>query len=171
MHQLRLAYGKTLNRPELRELSSLVTYSPAKGFTYEGQPGLRDAHINNYDLRWEYYPHEGEIIAACIYYKKVNAPVEEINRDLGMGVPGFGPNNLDNATVKGAELEVYKLLSFIPGNLFRYTGIVVNASYNVTETNNNLPPNGSGITSYYPGGATRPFIGAATLERKCRVLL
>ena len=161
VHQLRLAYGKTLNRPELRELSPLVTYNPAKGFTYEGQPGLHDAHINNYDLRWEYYPHAGEIIAACLYYKKVIAPVEEINKDLGTGIPGFGPDNLDHATVKGAELEVYKLLSFIPGNLFRYTGIVVNASYNVTETNNNLPPNGSGITSYYPGGATRAFIGAA----------
>jgi outer membrane receptor protein involved in Fe transport len=161
VHQLRLAYAKTLNRPELRELSPLVTYSPAKGFTYEGQPGLQNAHINNYDLRWEYYPHAGEIIAAGIYYKKANAPVEEINKDLVMGIPGFGADNLNYATVKGAELEVYKLLNFIPGNLFRYTGVIVNASYNVTETNNNLPPNGSGITGYYPGGATRAFIGAA----------
>lgn len=156
VHQVRLAYGKTVNRPELRELSPLVTYSPAKGFTYEGQPGLQDAHINNYDLRWEYFPHEGEIIAAGIYYKKANAPVEEINKDLGMGVPGFGADNLNYATVKGAELEVYKLLGFIP-----HMGVVINASYNVTETNNNLPANGSGITSYYPGGATRAFIGAA----------
>lgn len=161
VHQLRLAYGKTVNRPELRELSSLVTYNPAKGFTYEGQPGLQDAHINNYDLRWEYFPQEGEIIAAGVYYKKATAPIEEINSDLGTGLPGFGPDNLNQATVKGAELEVYKLLSFIPGNLFRYTGVVINASYNVTETNNNLPANGSGITSYYPGSATRPFIGAA----------
>lgn len=161
VHQLRLAYGKTVNRPELRELLPLVTYNPAKGFTYEGQPGLHDAHINNYDLRWEYFPHEGEIIAAGFYYKKVNAPVEEINRDLGTGLPGFGPDNLDQATIKGAELEVYKLLSFIPGNLFSHTGVVVNASYNVTETNNDIPANGSGITSYYPGGATRPFIGVA----------
>jgi hypothetical protein len=161
VHQVRLAYGKTLNRPELRELSPLVTYNPAKGFTYQGQPGLHDAHINNYDVRWEYYPHEGEIIAAGLYYKKAKAPVEEINKDLGIGIPGFGAYNLEHATIKGAELEVYKLLHFIPGNLFRYTGVVINASYNVTETNNSLPPNGSGITSYYPGGATRPFIGAA----------
>ncbi|HEY1199466.1 MAG TPA: TonB-dependent receptor, partial [Niastella sp.] len=161
VHQLRLAYGKTVNRPELRELSPLVTYNPAKGFTYEGQPGLQDARINNYDLRWEYFPHEGEIIAAGIYYKKAKAPVEEINKDLSIGIPGFSAANLNYATVKGAELEVYKLLSFIPGSLFSHMGVIVNASYNVTETNNNLPANGSGITGYYPGGATRAFIGAA----------
>jgi TonB-dependent receptor len=160
-HQLRLAYGKTLNRPDLRELSPFVTYNPAEGFTYIGKPTLHDAHIDNYDLRWEYYPREGETISAGIYYKDLTEPIEEINNHLNTGNPGYAPSNLVFAKIKGAEIEVRKQLNFINGPIFEHLGIILNACYNITETNNTRPENGSGHVNYYPGGTTRPFIGAA----------
>lgn len=160
--QLRMSYGKTLNRPELRELSPYVTYNPAEGFTYIGKPILHDARIDNYDLRLEWYPSAGETVSMGLYYKRLKEPIEETMASTNTGIPGFTHNNLPFARIFGAELEVRKRLDFIAGDIFRHMGVIINACYNYTEANNaayflvNSP-----VPDYYPGGESRPFMGAA----------
>jgi hypothetical protein len=52
---LRLAYGKTLNRPEFRELAPFSFYDFVNNRTVSGNPALKNADINNFDFRYEFY--------------------------------------------------------------------------------------------------------------------
>lgn len=159
--QLRLSYGKTLNRPDLRELSPFLTYKPADGYTYIGRSTLRDAKVDNYDLRLEWYPSPGETVSAGVYYKYINSPIEETMALTNTGIPGFTHSNLPFARITGAELEVRKRLDFIDGDIFRDMGFILNACYNHTEASNFMPLLASDMTNYYPGGTLRSFMGAA----------
>lgn len=160
--QLRASYGKTLNRPELRELSPFVTYNPSDGFTYIGKSTLHDARIDNYDLRLEWYPTAGEAVSAGFYYKHIDQPIEETMANTNTGVPGFTHSNMPYARIYGIELEVRKQLGFLGGDIFEHMGLIVNACYNFTEASNkammvDAPEN----ENYYPGGEKRAFTGAA----------
>ena len=61
--QLRLAYGRTTNRPEFRELSTSVYYDFELASNVQGNHNLRPAYIDNIDMGWEWYPHAGEVIS------------------------------------------------------------------------------------------------------------
>jgi TonB-dependent receptor len=159
--QLRMSYGKTLNRPELRELSPYATYNPADGFTYIGKPTLHDARIDNYDLRLEWYPSPGETVSAGVYYKHIKEPIEETMATTNTGIPGFTHNNLPYAKIYGAEIEVRKQLGFLGDNFFRHMGLIINACYNYTEASNSAVLPDFAAENNYPGGSTRPFMGAA----------
>jgi hypothetical protein len=160
--QLRMSYGKTLNRPELRELSPFITYNPSEGFTYLGKPTLHDARIDNYDLRLEWYPSAGEMVSAGIYHKRLKEPIEETMATTNTGIPGFTHANFPFARIVGTEIEVRKQLAFLGGNIFRHMGLIVNACYNFTEASNKaMLITALDKDNYYPGGKTRPFIGAA----------
>lgn len=159
--QIRASYGKTLNRPELRELSPYLTYNPAEGSTYIGKPTLHDARIHNIDLRLEWYPSEGEAISAGVYYKKMEEPIEETMALTNTGIPGYTHSNLPYSRIYGAEIEIRKKLDFIGGAIFKHMGIIANACYNHTTASNETLLAGQTVTNYFPGGTTRPFMGAA----------
>lgn len=159
--QLRASYGKTLNRPDLRELSPYLTYNPAEGATYIGRPTLQDARINNYDLRLEWYPSEGEAVTAGVYHKNMDNPIEQTMALTNTGIPGYTHSNLPFSRIYGAELEVRKKLDFFGDNLFQHMGIILNTSFNLTEASNEMKYEGVSKLNYYPGGTLRPFMGAA----------
>lgn len=159
--QLRMSYGKTLNRPELRELSPYLTYNPAEGYTYMGDPTLHDARIDNYDLRLEWYPSPGEAVSAGFYYKDIAEPIEEMSALTNTGVSGFKHGNLPFARIYGAELEVRKQLAFVGGSVFRHMGIILNACVNYTEASNKADLVPYNMENVYPGGNLRSFMGAA----------
>ncbi|QEH40720.1 TonB-dependent receptor [Chitinophaga sp. XS-30] len=160
--QLRASYGKTLNRPELRELSPFVTYNPSDGFTYIGKPTLHDARIDNYDLRLEWYPAPGEAMSAGFYHKYIQQPIEETMANTNTGVPGFTHSNMPFARIYGMELEIRKQLGFLGGDVFEHMGLIVNACYNFTEASNQaLMVDAPEHLNYYPGGEKRAFTGAA----------
>ena len=66
---IRAAYGKTLNRPEFRELAPFSFYDFNFNFLYVGNPGLKTASIQNIDVRYEFYPSKGELINFGGFYK------------------------------------------------------------------------------------------------------
>jgi TonB-dependent receptor len=108
---VRVAYGKTLNRPEFRELAPFGFYDFNYNRTLVGNIALSNAAISNYEIRWEHYPSVGEMITLGIFYKDFNGPIEFEFRDGGGsgGIKSFWPVN-GNATSVGAELEIRKSL-------------------------------------------------------------
>ena len=54
--QLRLGYGRTVSRPDFRELSPATFNDVTGGRQIFGNPELGRALIDNVDLRWEFYP-------------------------------------------------------------------------------------------------------------------
>lgn len=109
---VRLAVGKTLNRPEFRELAPFGFYDFNYNRTLKGNfDSLSTAYISNYEIRWEHYPAVGEIITLGIFYKDFNGPIELEFTDGGGsgGIKSFRPVN-GNAFSLGAELEIRKSL-------------------------------------------------------------
>lgn len=109
---LRIAGSKTLARPNLRELAPFVQFDTKNGFFNVGNPSLKRTLIQNYDLRYEIYPGQGELIAISAFYKVFNDPIIRAFNPKAT-IPELSFINVDRAVVFGTELEFRKELSFI----------------------------------------------------------
>jgi outer membrane receptor protein involved in Fe transport len=111
-HQLRAAYGRSINRPELRELSPAVYFDFDLFNEIGGNENLKTAVIDNFDFRYEFYPYLGETVSLGIFYKHFKNPVEWSFIDMG-GSLRYNYENADKAESWGMELDVRKKMDFI----------------------------------------------------------
>jgi len=72
----RLAYYKTVSRPEFRELVPFFFKDFVTGFSIIGNTNLVRAKIDNYDVRAEWFPSAGQIISASGFYKQITNATE-----------------------------------------------------------------------------------------------
>jgi outer membrane receptor protein involved in Fe transport len=109
---IRAAYYRTVNRPEFRELAPFNFYDFVTDFTTSGNDSLKRATINNYDLRFEYYPKRpGQILSVSAFYKDLTNAIEQI---AGNGqIRSINFVNVAKATNMGLELEYRVLLATI----------------------------------------------------------
>lgn len=75
---LRLGYGRTVSRPEFRELAPVPYIEPRTGTIIFGEPGLQRAVLDNVDLRWEWYFRPGESVSVAGFYKNFQDPIETV---------------------------------------------------------------------------------------------
>lgn len=75
---LRASYSHTVNRPEFRELAPFEFTDVVGGRAVVGNPDLQRALIRNLDLRFETFPGDGEVLAASVFYKDFENPIERI---------------------------------------------------------------------------------------------
>ena len=125
---LRLAYAHTINRPEFREVSPLSYYDFTEKNSVKGNPNLKDATIQNLDLRLEHYPTPGETYTLAAFYKKFANPIEMVS--VGTGNE-FSFENAIGAVNYGLELEVKKSLETLIG--LKNFSLNLNASYIFSE--------------------------------------
>lgn len=123
---IRLAYSKTINRAEFRELAPFLFYDFDLNANFVGNPSLKPCNIHNLDLRWEYYPSASEMISVGVFYKRFNNPIE-VNSLIGFPRQ-FTYRNADYATNYGAELEIRKSLDFINAKVIRDLSLLFNGS-------------------------------------------
>lgn len=130
---VRLAYSRTINRPEFRELAPFLYYNFELEMGVFGNPDLKTADINNVDLRWELYPSPGELISAGVFYKHFTNPIETVLQ-LTSESPQATFGNADKADAYGVEVEVRKsLASLNDSRFFRNLTVNLNASYIFSE--------------------------------------
>lgn len=110
--KLRASYTQTLARPNMREMAPFASFDFIGGVIVNGNPQLERTRISNFDLRWEYYPKPGEIIAVSGYYKDFNNPIIK-QYILTAGNPQIKYVNVPEALVYGLEFELRKGLGFI----------------------------------------------------------
>lgn len=121
---VRAAWSKTLSRADMRERSTYRYYDPNERFTVNGAEGLRDTHIENIDLRWEFFPAAGEVFSVSLFYKKFKNPVELVTLAQGSGGLSNFYFNLLSSTNKGFEADFRKSMGFLgtdsgwPGRIF-----------------------------------------------------
>lgn len=130
---IRGGYGRTVNRPEFRELAPFLFYDYELEAGRIGNPDLQTATIDNLDLRFEIYPRIGETFSFGVFYKRFTNPIE--NRTIiTTEAPQFTYINADFATNYGAEVEFRKSLSGMTNSTFLDNlGFNINASYIVSE--------------------------------------
>jgi outer membrane receptor protein involved in Fe transport len=107
---LRLSYSKTLNRPEFRELAPFGFYDFTNRYFTQGNPDLVRATVQNYDIRYEFYPGKGQLFSVSYFLKKFKNPIEIIQQSLNRTL-SYG--NANSAKSSGIEIEFRTLLSSI----------------------------------------------------------
>lgn len=112
-HQLRLAYGRSINRPEFRELSPSVYYDFDLASDVQGNYDLRNCYVQNLDLRWEWYPTGGEMVSLAAFYKHFDSPIEWVYTMSGGTDVIYSYKNAKSADNYGLELDLRKTLDFI----------------------------------------------------------
>lgn len=130
---LRLAYSRTVNRPEFREIAPFNFYNFQLDADVSGNELLTTATIDNFDLRYELYPEKGETVSLGLFYKNFDKPIEN-SLLVRTQQRAFTFRNANSAVVYGAEIELRKSMK----NIFKQgflsdLAINVNASYIFSE--------------------------------------
>jgi outer membrane receptor protein involved in Fe transport len=148
---LRLSASRTLARPEYRELSPVSFFEVLGGGVVTGNAGLRRSLIQNYDVRWEWYPSAGEILSLAAFGKRFTDPIERVDQATS-GEPQVTFVNAERATNYGVELEARKGLGFLGGAFEPLTAFA-----NVTVMRSDITVGNRGISGNTNNN--RPMVG------------
>jgi outer membrane receptor protein involved in Fe transport len=119
-YQIRVSYGETIVRPDLREVADVTYIDPEFGIRVGGNPNLKSSPIDNFELRGEFYYGDGDNFTVSFFWKDISAPIEQVRQ------PGSDDDfklTFENALagdVSGVEFEGLKRLPrgfFVSGNL------------------------------------------------------
>lgn len=146
---LRAAYSRTVNRPELRELAPFKFIHVVGGYSVTGNPDLESADIASYDLRWEWFPSAGEVVAVSAFYKHFDRPIESVVVGAAELLETY--ENAESARNYGLEVEMRRELGTLWAALQPFT-VVLNGTWVDSEIE--IDPNTTILTN-----ATRPLAG------------
>jgi outer membrane receptor protein involved in Fe transport len=148
---LRFAYGRTVSRPDFRELSPFDFTNVLGGFNVVGNPDLRRTLIDNFDARWEFFPGGDQLVAASFFLKYFDDPIEPTiqptTSDLRQSFI-----NADSARNYGVELEARKGLGFLSPKLRPF---IVHGNFTWVESTVTIPEDQRGLLT----SLTRPLTG------------
>lgn len=120
---LRLAYSTSLARPELREITNIYEFDPFQFAVIGGNPDLKNQLTKSMDFRWEWFTNPGEVLAASVFTKTIEHPLQRVFIYQSQGSQSTAPefpliiyqNDVNKGHVYGVELEARRDL----GKLFR----------------------------------------------------
>jgi len=111
--QLHASYYKALNRPGFYEIvpSKIVN----EEYEERGNPDLKRALADNYDLRYELFPGASEQLLVGAFYKRIKDPIEfTFQSDATRPQDIFyTPGNFGTANNYGAEIDYIKFFNKI----------------------------------------------------------
>jgi outer membrane receptor protein involved in Fe transport len=120
----RLAYARSIVRPDLRELAYFHEYDYELGGEYGGA-AVRSTLIDHYDFRYEWYPSPGDIISVTAFFKDLHYPMEVFQEPNRL----FELKNSKEAKNYGLETELRKSLAFTGVPVIRNMTIYGNFTY------------------------------------------
>jgi TonB-dependent receptor len=129
---LRMAYYKTVNRPEMREMAPFSFYNFNLNSEIIGNTQLKRALLHNFDVRYEIFPGKEDMFSIGAFSKRIINPIEFSLETSQPGIRTFSYQNEKSADIRGIELEMRKSLKFLgrylaPG-LFNYLSAYGNFS-------------------------------------------
>lgn len=150
----RASYYKSISRPGYFEI---VPYTiVGEEYTEYGNKDLKRTKIDNFDLRWEYFPKPTDQILIGAFYKNILSPIEMAYFSVNNRQFGYGLKNLGNAQNFGAEIDFIKYI--------RWFGVKANYTYThsaITTSKVYYGKNESGDTETMYANQTRPLVGQA----------
>lgn len=117
---LRSAYGGTVARPQIRELSPFLNQDYVRRRTIRGNPDLERTFIHNFDLRWELFPTPTEVFAVSVFYKLFEDPIESVIYDQNGNITY---ENIQGANNYGAEFEARVGLGLLSDHLDSFSAM------------------------------------------------
>lgn len=119
---IRASYYQSILRPAFADFIPYPDQTPDDPYAHLGSPNLQHTVIDNYDLRYEFFPGAFDEFMVGGFYKYLIDPIEQV---LLQGPGGAAlyltPENLGNANNYGAE--------FVGKKYFGDVGVAVNYTY------------------------------------------
>jgi hypothetical protein len=131
---IRLSYSTTVNRPEFRELAEFEFTDVVGNRAVKGNANLQRALIQNVDGRWEMFTGSRGIVAASVFYKYFDKPIERVVIAAANPIATF--QNSDHARNFGIELEGGRQIT---------QHVFVNANYTFVDSKITLLPEQLGV--------------------------
>ncbi len=156
--QLKLAWSETLVRPIYREISRAAIYDVALSRQIQGNENNRLGSSENFDIRMDWYPWEGSLVSASVFYKNITDPIELIQ--IARGPDLYQYANYSDAKVQGVEFEMRQNL----GNWWKPLGpFTLGFNFAHIESEVNLLEREKILRANYgETGATRPLYDQPT---------
>ncbi|MEE4277126.1 MAG: TonB-dependent receptor [Halieaceae bacterium] len=168
---LRESYNRSYGRPRRSELAT-GRFENEDGDIVDGNPNLRPAVSDNFDIQLEYYTDTGGLYSVGVFYKQIEDftydLVYEFNELDGNGIPiavengDFEyevPQNGTTADNLGLELIAVQRLEFLPGLL---KGLSTRLSATFVDTEADFPNRNDRNDLQLPGFSD--FVFAGTLD-------
>ena len=108
LSQLRFSYGKSIARPDFRELSPAPYIDDETGLEIIGNPDLDVTEITAYDMRYEWYNNTNESLSLALFHKQLANPIEV---SITPGTFQQRYELAESAEISGVELEWHHNLS------------------------------------------------------------
>jgi TonB-dependent receptor-like protein/carboxypeptidase family protein len=154
---IRLSYGKSVARPEFRELAPAIFPTFIGETPKRGNPDLVETKITSYDARWEWFFSPLELVSLGFFYKALEGPIEPIGFIEGTEQFQTWVNEGD-ATLLGVEIEARKNFGFLHERL-RPVSMITNITWSDSSVDV-LPQRlfGTGIVTQ-PTSTERRLVG------------
>lgn len=118
--QVRLGYGKTVVRPDLREFADIQFIDPELNDRVQGNPNLKFSDIDHIDLRTELFFANGDNLTVSLFYKDISNPIERVQRPGPQDARLLSFENALAGEIYGIEFEGLKNIGrgfFVSGNV------------------------------------------------------
>ncbi|MDB5008956.1 MAG: TonB-dependent receptor [Mucilaginibacter sp.] len=149
---IRAAYFQSILRPAFADFIPYPNQTVDQPYATIGNPYLQHTVIDNYDLRYEFFPGVFDEFMAGGFYKYLINPIEQVLQAGQSGATLFlEPENLGNAHNYGVE--------FVAKKFFGNIGVSVNYTYTQSQITTLKGIDVLGTVSYR--NQTRPLQGQA----------
>ncbi len=144
----RFAYGRTIARPTYKELTDIRYNDVFTGDVYVGNADLELTVVDNFDLRWEWFPSKGETVAVSLFYKDMTNPIEVLYQP---SIGSIQPQNVEEGTIYGVEFEFRRNLEFLGAAFHRWS---LGANLTFIESEVTIPDSEMAVLQTYDPNAS-----------------
>ena len=124
-NSLRFSASRTITRPSFIEMAPFLYEESYGAAQIRGNEDLQNGYNFNFDLRYELFKKNGDMLSITGYFKYLDNPIERIQRLKG-GATEHSFQNADNGMAGGVEVEFRK-------QLIKDLRLGANASYMYTN--------------------------------------
>ena len=152
-NSIRFSASRTVTRPSFIEMAPFLYQESYGSAQIRGNNELQNGYNYNFDLRYEHFGKNGDMISLTAYFKYLDSPIERIQALQG-GATLHSFQNADNGMAGGMEVELRK-------QLMKDLRLGANISY--MYTNVKLPEGGAYTNKERPLQGASPILANAAL--------
>ena len=152
-NSIRFSASRTVTRPPFIEMAPFLYQESYGSAQIRGNNELQNGYNYNFDLRYEHFGKNGDMISLTAYFKYLDSPIERIQALQG-GATLHSFQNADNGMAGGMEVEFRK-------QLMKDLRLGANISY--MYTNVKLPEGGAYTNKERPLQGASPILANADL--------
>ena len=152
-NSIRFSASRTVTRHSFIEMAPFLYQESYGSAQIRGNNELQNGYNYNFDLRYEHFGKNGDMISLTAYFKYLDSPIERIQALQG-GATLHSFQNADNGMAGGMEVELRK-------QLMKDLRLGANISY--MYTNVKLPEGGAYTNKERPLQGASPILANADL--------